>query len=464
MMMILVVVLLWVFQVLFYNSFYRSMKSNRVGDIGNRLVRTYENKPSYWNSLNEIARTNNITIYFFRLKAGEDERSAAYDIKRAVPTLSSDDNYISELDWTDEQFEEFYGYIKDGKTSFSYLNEQKNYVIYGNTINDFGDTVYLYLASFIDPVDSTTRILSNQLIIVTVICILLSIFIAYFFSKRISKPIINVSKEAARLAEGDFNVKFTEESYDELNVLSRTLNYAVEEMGKTEQFRRDFIANVSHDLRTPLTMVKAYAEMIRDISGRNDVKRTQHAQVIIDEAERLNSLVEDIQNLSKLQSGTDALKKERLELSGLCVRVINRFGVMNEKFGFIIKHDIAPGVEVLADSRKLEQVLYNLLGNAINYTGEDKTVYLILTVSGDNAEIRIRDTGKGIAPEEIDSIWDRYYRANQSKRKVVGSGLGLSIVKNILLMHEAEYGIDSELNKGTDFWFRLPLYLDGKDS
>ena len=98
------------------------------------------------------------------------------------------------------------------------------------------------------------------------------------------------------------------------------------------------------------------------------------------------------------------------------------------------------------------------MGNAINYTGADKKVYLILAVENDKARVIIRDTGKGIAPDEIDSVWDRYYRANQVKRKIVGSGLGLSIVKNILVLHDAEYGVESEVGKGTDFWFCLPLY------
>lgn len=462
-MTLIVIILLWLFQVLFYSFFYQSMKKNTAAEIGKNLVHDYQNTPSYWNSVSKIARANNVTIYFFRLKSNQTDMYSAYDINRAVPHVSEASiQKLEVLDWSNEQFSQFYSYAQEGNKKFSYLTDKENCIVHVNVINDYGDKIYLYIASYLDPVDSTTKILSTQLIIVTVICIGLSIILSYLLSKKITDPIINFSKEAEKLGDGNYNVKFKEDSYNELNVLSKTLNYAIEEMEKTETFRREFIANVSHDLRTPLTMVKAYAEMIRDISGRNEQKRTHHAQIIIDEAERLNSLVEDIQNLSKLQAGTDTKHAERFELSGLCIRVINRFGVMSEKFGYVIKKDIAPDVEVFADSRKIEQVLYNLIGNAINYTGEDKIVYLILTIKDGMAEVRIRDTGKGIAPEEIESVWDRYYRANQIKRKVVGSGLGLSIVKNILVMHEAEYGIDSELNKGTDFWFKLPLY-DGKD-
>jgi len=458
MMIVLIVILLWVFQVLFYNSFYRSMKRSRVESLGENLAKTYVNNPSFWNSLPDIARKNNVTIYFFCLKETESGKEAAFDIRHAVPNLSAGEIYLDELDWSDRQFDEFYAHVEAGEQTFSYLSAEENYVIYGHTLSFTAQDTYLYIASYIEPGDSTTQILSTMLIVVTVMCVFISIFIAFFFSGQITKPITDFSKEAEKLASGDFNVKFPQDSYNEINVLSGTLNFAVEEMEKTESFRREFIANVSHDLRTPLTMVKAYAEMIRDISGKNDQKRTQHAQVIIDEAERLNSLVADIQNLSKLQAGTDAIQAEKFDLSGLCARVINRFGVMNEKFGYVIEKQMQENVEVYADSRKIEQVLYNLLGNAINYTGADKKVYLILAVENDKARVIIRDTGKGIAPDEIDSVWDRYYRANQVKRKIVGSGLGLSIVKNILVLHDAEYGVESEVGKGTDFWFCLPLY------
>lgn len=432
------------------------MKRDRITDIGKKIETDYNNTPGYWNSLPERARLNNSTIYVFKMKPDSLGKDAAYDIQCATPTLSGY-SALEKLDWTDEEFEEYIGHVQNGETRFSYLNKQETYLLYGGVFDYNSEKIYVYVSAFLDPADITTTILSTQLGIVSVICILLSVAVAWFVSRKLTMPIRKFSLQAQELAKGDFNVKFEQTGYNELNDLADTLNYATEEMGKTEEFRREFIANVSHDLRTPLTMIKAYAEMIRDISGKNDEKRTQHAQTIINEADRLNSLVADIQNLSKLQAGTDVIKKDLFDLSELCDRTVKQFSVMHEKFGYILKTDIAPDITAYGDEKKIEQVLYNLLGNAVNYTGEDKKVMVSLKTENDLAVVSITDTGKGIAPEEIKNVWDRYYRINQHKRNVVGSGLGLSIVKNIFILHGAQYGIDSEINKGSTFWFKLPL-------
>ena len=457
-MAIFIVIFLWLCQVLLYSVFYKSMKQRAITAVGRDLTTNYRDLPSYWNTLTQPAQQNNVTIYLFRLRENPADISDAYSIKKATPIAGFETLQQDTLDWSAAQFEEYLAYFNDGRLPFHYFGDQQNYMVYGNRIDTpAGYSVYLYVSSYLDPIDSTVTILSTQLVIVTLLCLVTSLILGYVISKQITKPIVRFAEQARKLGHGDYSIRFEETGYDELNDLAFALNRATEEMGKTEEFRREFIANVSHDLRTPLTMVKAYAEMIRDISGRNEEKRTQHAQVIIDEAERLNNLVNDIQNLSKLQAGTDTVVKEDFNLAELCNRVINQFGVMNEKFGYILERDIATGIEVNGDAKKVEQVLYNLLGNAINYTGEDKKVKLTLTADGGGAKVMVSDTGKGIAAEEIDSVWDRYYRANQRKRNVIGSGLGLSIVKSILVAHGAEYGIDSELGKGTTFWFKLPL-------
>ncbi len=214
------------------------------------------------------------------------------------------------------------------------------------------------------------------------------------------------------------------------------------------------MANVGHDLRTPLTMVKAYAEMIRDISGSDELKRNQHSQVIIDEADRLTGLVNDILNLSKLQSGTDALELRSTDLRVLAKMVVERFSVYSERDGYTFRFEADEDCFAYCDSKRIEQVIYNLIGNAVSYTG-NKTVDIRVSRVENKVRASVRDYGSGIAPEDLDKVWDRYYRANQSKRAVVGSGLGLSIVKNILTLHKAEFGVSSRLGEGTEFWFEL---------
>ena len=259
-------------------------------------------------------------------------------------------------------------------------------------------------------------------------------------------------------AQGDANVNFRpcKGAYTEINELGEALNFAKDEISKSGMLQRDLLANVSHDLKTPLTMIRAYAEMIRDISGDNKEKREKHTQVIIDESDRLSMLVNDILNLSKLQSSVDEPDVSEINLSELTERVIGRFSDYVEKEGYTIEDHIAPDLITVVDEKKIEQVIYNLLGNSINYTGEDKTVKVFLAAENDYILLEIIDSGKGISQEKIDTIWERYYRFSETNtRPVKGTGLGLSIVKAILDSHKLQYGVRSKKDCGSNFFVKF---------
>ena len=210
---------------------------------------------------------------------------------------------------------------------------------------------------------------------------------------------------------------------------------------------------------TPLTMIKAYASMIMEISGEIPEKRNKHAQVIVDEADRLASLVNDVLDLSKISSGIEELKTAKIDMSALVHRVLDRFAYLKETDGYVFETEIAEGVYTYADELMISQVLYNLIGNAVNYTGEDKKVYVRLQAE-ENGVFRfsVQDTGAGIKPEELSEIWDRYYRSSEMhKRPVRGTGLGLSIVKTILQRHKLYFGVDSVLGQGSTFYVLFPI-------
>ena len=163
-------------------------------------------------------------------------------------------------------------------------------------------------------------------------------------------------------------------------------------MKKSEDFQHEILANVTHDLKTPLTMIKAYASMIKEISGDNPEKREKHLQVIIDEADRLTGLVNDVLSVSKLQANMTELKLKVFNLTELVYGIINKFGYLQEAQGYSFMLDIEQNLYTRADAEKISQVVYNLLGNAANYTGEDKTVYISLKSSLDGKRVRF---GKG---------------------------------------------------------------------
>lgn len=315
-----------------------------------------------------------------------------------------------------------------------------------------GESRMVLLESEITPVDSTVETLKVQLICLTAVMVLLGVILAVTIARRISQPISAINESAKGLGAGNYAIRFPETGAREVRELAHTLNYAAEELSKVEQLRRELLANVSHDLRTPLTMIKGYSEVMRDLPGENT---PENVQVIIDETERLTNLVNDLLDLSRLEAGVISLNKSRFNLTENIRAMLERYDKLAEyRFPFFAETDVF----VEADELRLSQVVYNLVNNAITYVGEDKTVTLRQTVENGKVRISVTDTGEGIPADQLKDIWERYYKVDKEhKRAQVGTGLGLSIVKNVLDMHGGAYGVESRLGQGSTFWFELPL-------
>ncbi len=324
---------------------------------------------------------------------------------------------------------------------------------------------FIFICSYMQPVGTTVAIFQRQFLFVTIIIMMLTLFISAFFANRLSNPIIRINKHAKELPRGKFDAEIDEHDLNEIRQLSATLHDASKEIAKSDDLRRELMANISHDLRTPLTMIKAYAEMIRDLSGDNPEKRGRHLKIIIDETDRLSSLVNDILDLSKLQAGVTEMNLSVFDLSERLSGVISRFDILKENDGIIIQLQADEGIMINADVTKLEQVVYNLINNAVTYTGDDNTVIVRLYRKQPGLmRFEVIDHGDGIAPEYLPYIWDRYYKVSERnkthKRAKMGSGIGLSIVKNVLEQHGFAYGADSVVGQGSTFWFEAPEYVE----
>lgn len=316
-----------------------------------------------------------------------------------------------------------------------------------------GEECMILVDSRLTPVDATVNTLRFELIVISVVLLLLALGLAYLISRAVSKPIISINESAKQLAKGNYDAVFNYGGYREINELSDTLNYTSKELAKTEQYQQELIANVSHDLRTPLTMITAYSEVMRDLPGENT---PENVQVIIEEAKRLTNLVNDMLDISKLQKGKLEKEAKIYNLTESINRIMERYGKLKTQDGYDIRFEYDTDVFVEADEFKIYQVLYNLINNAINYTGEDKKVTVKQIIKENIVRIEITDTGDGIPKDELSNVWQRYYKASSShKRAVKGTGLGLSIVRKILKLHEAEFGVESEEGKGSIFWFEL---------
>lgn len=441
---ILILSFLWAFQVLFIGKFYKLEKTNQIKTVANNII-SKQNEEEFNSYLEKISLDKEVCV-----------------------TLTNDQMILYESQFFGK------GCMKDDNLKKSYLkqfidsNKQEMMLEINNNITDdntllyaikLSNDRYIFVNTSINPIDSTTQILIKQLIIVTIIVLLLSFIISYFISKHLSDPIIRLNDQTKSIAKGDFSKEFNDNSNIlELNELANTLNYTRKELSKTEEYRRDLMANVSHDLKTPLTMIKAYAEMSQDLHAKDKKKQKEDMDIIISETDRLTLLVEDILDLSKMQSNIEKLEIEEFDIISLIQGILKKYKYYQEteNYQFIFEHD-KENILIKADKQKLEQVIYNLINNAINYTGEDNKVIVKQTTNKDKIKIEVIDTGKGIKEEDIPYIWDRYYKNKKKhKRNLVGTGLGLSIVKNILELHHYPYGVKSKLNEGSTFYFEIP--------
>ena len=433
---LIIILFLWLFQVIFINKYYELSKIDQIKNTTLKIIRNYSDNSEY---LDKISYEDNVCIEV---------------VENRMTIYSSNESNRGCLTSNYKYKNEFYN-SGESEQTIKLINPLFNTktLIYAKKYND---DITIFVNASLEPLDTTISILSNQLIIVSLIVIVLALIIGYFISKRISKPIENMNEDALKLANGDYNFQFDNNSnISEIDTLANTLNYAKKELEHTDELRRDLMANVSHDLKTPLTMIKGYAEMIRDLNYNNEEKRNANLNVIIEESERLNVLVEDILTLSKIQANKDTINKEYFDLVELINNIIKRYSIYKETEGYNFEVNTPDKVIINADKKKIEQVIYNLINNAINYTGDDNKV-IINVIQDKKIRVEIKDTGNGIKEEELEHIWEKYYHSKKKhKRNVIGTGIGLSIVKTILESHKFKYGVISEVGKGTTFYFEI---------
>ena len=336
-----------------------------------------------------------------------------------------------------------------------YTDDKSDIYIYAKAIDNTSD---LFIASTrITPISATKMIITEQLIFISIFAIVIGVVFTFIASRSLSNPLAELTSQASMLSSGNLNVDFNSKGYLEVEKLANTLSNAEKEIKRSDEYRRSITANISHDLKTPLTIIKSYAEMSRDLYSDNEEKRNDALNIIINESDRLADLVNDVLMLSKLESGSIKLEITEIDLSALLRDCLERFEVMKNN-GYIINTDIDNNLLVLADEKKMNAVFYNLIGNAINYSGDDKTINISLKEENGLATFKVTNYGNIISPDKQSKIWDEYYRdENSHKRNTVGTGLGLSICKNVFILHNLEDGFSSTEENGTTFYFKIKL-------
>lgn len=340
---------------------------------------------------------------------------------------------------------------------FIELSDQE-VIVYGKKFLVNDQEYYVISNITLQSINIITKTIQNQFILISLIVLTLSLLISLLFSKIISQPIIRIKEEANKLTYGNYELEFEDTGINEVQELADTIDLASKEISKVEEYRNELMANVSHDLKTPLTMIKAYAEMIKDISGDNKDKREKHLDIIINETDSLNTLVSDMLNLSKLQAGAISVDSEPFDLTEQLYSCYYRFEPLAALEDVTIEFECEPELIAIGDGNKIEEVLNNFVNNALKHYGEDRKIIIKGYLKNkDYIRVEVTDHGTGIDEESLPYIWDRYYKIDKHyQRSRSGSGLGLAICRAILETYNCKYGVISKINEGSTFYFEIP--------
>ncbi len=435
------ILIFWICETKVFDLFYKRYQINKL----NNIISEYKtsNKDIYVLS-EELAYNNEVCISVI----DNQNININYNIMQTGCLLNNStvvSKVIEKFRSSDKESDYYKLYNPKTKTNgilYAFKLKNKSVFIYSNLEN---------ASNFL-------RVFRSQIIYFIFLLIIISVFISIFIASKLTKPIKEITKKAKNIGEGKYDNKFPKNGILEIEELSQTLENVQVELNKNDELKRDLIANVSHDLKTPLTMIKAYAEMIKDISYKDKDKMNEHLDIIMEESDRLTNLVNDVLELSKVQNNAYMYNYEEYDLVKEIKKIIKRYSVIKETESYNFILELPRKAIIKADKEKINQVIYNLLNNAINYTGKDKVVKIRVVKEEKDYLVEIIDTGKGIKKEELPYIWDKYYKNDKNhQRNVVSTGLGLSIVKEILKDHNFTYGVESKLNKGSKFYFKINI-------
>lgn len=354
---------------------------------------------------------------------------------------------------------DFFGFFSDevfsenGKSD-SWLTIEKSYKY--KSINLSNTMFAIYMHTPVPQVQAARKSVFKFYFLSVCTATLISIMLVYIFSLKLTRPLKEIKNAAKTIAGGEFRKRLNIKSRDEIGQLAQSFDQMVTALQNIEDMRRGFIANVSHELRTPMTSIRGFIEGILDGTIPPE-RQSYYLTIVRDETDRLNRLVNNLLDLAKMEAGELEITPRIVNINELVrVCIIKLETLITSKNIQVEAVFEEENMYVSADVDAIERVLYNLVHNAIKFTPNEGKINISTVEKKDVIEVSVEDSGIGISPDELDLIWDRFYKADKSRsRDKVGTGLGLAIVKTIINEHNQEIWVESEQGKGTKFTFTL---------
>lgn len=486
--LLLTLVTLFMFtESLFFEKFYYKQKTKNLTQSVEKLKQTYMSDQNLNKDLYEYAykfeEENNAQIAFLN-KSGVI-KYIKQPIKHNSEVDSKEVIIMAIKNWVSYEKSYFDVILSKKSVHFNFKNpilNTNNLVVVSPIVVDDEITDILFVISTLQPIGEASSVIKIYYLYAYLIVIIIIAVLSLFYSKIISKPLIEVNKIANKMASLDFSTKCTVKSEDEIGTLSNNLNFLsttldntlkklnkaneelkadIEKERALEKLRKEFIAGVSHELKTPISLIEGYSEGLKD-GIVDEVDKEFYLDVIIDETKKMNTLVMNMLELSKLESGTFSLNIKPFLLFDLIDKIYKKYKNTESNRIFYLQFNIQKETIVLGDIFKIESVLENIINNAIKYSDENTTIFI--TIQNHNSLknkviIDIENQGDQIPQKELDFIWEKFYRVDKSRNKYLGgTGLGLSIVKNILILHESDFDLKNT-KTGVKFFFTLNKQL-----
>lgn len=310
---------------------------------------------------------------------------------------------------------------------------------------------FVYMFQNTASVQTLIQRLNEHFILAGWISIFLTIIIIIFLSKGITKPLIRMKEATSQISKGNFSVSLPKTTDDELGDLAKSIELLAADLNYLKQERNEFLASISHELRTPLTYIKGYADIVlkRELSSE---ERKKYVQIIVEESNRLSHLIKQLFELAKIDQNSFDIQKTTIHLQTFFSKIEEKLAPAFQEKNIVFEVHCPTHLFLKADPLRLEQIIFNLLDNAIKYSPEGTTTRLEVTEKNNSIEIMIQDNGNGIPEEDLPYIFQRFYRVNKSRtRSLGGTGLGLAIVKELVLAHGGDIYVKSTEQIGTEF-------------
>lgn len=327
----------------------------------------------------------------------------------------------------------------------------------------------LILSTPIAAIDESTRIANRFFFFTGLLTILLGGVAVFLFAKRFTKPIVDLNNIAQEMSKLDFSKKYPVQSDDEVGQLGRSINSLSDQLDRAiselkediererriDKMRKEFISNVSHELKTPIALIQGYAEGLKLNVNEDEKNKNFYCDVIMDESDKMNRLVKDLLNLSQIEAGSLKLDKTQFDAFSFVDSVLEKFRPLLTEKGIALEFDKHEPVTVCGDIGRLEQVLVNYLSNALNHVDDKKLIRVDTILCKDKVRISVYNSGQPIQDEALGKIWTSFYKADKARTRAYGGyGLGLSVVRGILEAHQNAYGVENK-EDGVAFWFEI---------